>query len=54
MYTKTRDITSGQTTYILYRAGALIALDSSAETLFPSLPLASAHEMAIARQLGWK
>lgn len=46
--------TLDQTAFVLYRAGALIALDSSAETLFPSLPLASAHEMAIARQLGWK
>lgn len=54
LYAKAEDITLDRTTYVLYRAGALIALDSSAETLFPSLPRASAHEMAIARQLGWR
>ncbi len=54
MYAKTVDITSGQTAYVLYRAGALIALDSNAHQIFPSLPFASTHEMAIARQLGWK
>jgi hypothetical protein len=52
-YSTTNSITFDQTAFVLYRAGALTALDSSAETLFPSLPLASAHEMSIARQLGW-
>lgn len=53
-YSKTNSSTLDQTAYVLYRAGALTALDNSAETLFPMLPLASAHEQAIARQLGWK
>jgi hypothetical protein len=40
--------------YALYRGGALIALDSTAHTLAPWMPWASAHERSIARQLGWK
>ena len=40
--------------YILYRAGALVALNSNAHHVFPTLPMASAHELAIARQLGFK
>ena len=40
--------------YVLYRAGALVALDSNAHHVFPTLPMASAHELAIARQLGFK
>lgn len=40
--------------YVLYRAGALIALDANAHTFLPSLPGPSAHELAIARQLGFK
>jgi len=43
------DISAG----VLFRAGAFIALDGNAQYLFPSLPLASAHELAIAHQLGF-
>lgn len=39
--------------HVLYRAGALIALDANAHTFLPSLPGPSAHELAIARQLGY-
>jgi hypothetical protein len=54
MYAKTGDIASGQTANVLYRAGALVALDDSAHQALPWIPVASAHESAIARQLGWK
>lgn len=40
--------------YMLYRAGALITLDANARSLVPSLPTASAHELTIARGLGYK
>lgn len=40
--------------HVLYRAGALIALDANAHTFLPSLPNPSAHELEIARQLGFK
>jgi hypothetical protein len=33
---------------VLYRAGALIALNDLAKQLLPTLPLASAHERALA------
>lgn len=39
--------------YVLYRGGALIALDDTAHTFAPWMPQASAHEVAIARQLGF-
>ncbi|HKW23762.1 MAG TPA: hypothetical protein VJO13_20460 [Ktedonobacterales bacterium] len=39
--------------YVLYRGGALIALDNTAHTFAPWMPQASAHELAIARQLGF-
>lgn len=41
------------TSYALYRGGALVALDSAAHDLAPWMPMASAHELAIARQLGF-
>ncbi|MGE5334265.1 MAG: zf-HC2 domain-containing protein [Nitrososphaerota archaeon] len=45
--------TTQSTGHALYRAGALIALDPAARALTPWMPLASAHELAIARQLGF-
>ncbi|HEY1389211.1 MAG TPA: hypothetical protein VGF38_11760 [Ktedonobacterales bacterium] len=39
--------------YVLYRGGAPIALDNTAHTFAPWMPQASAHELAIARQLGF-
>jgi hypothetical protein len=39
--------------HMLYRAGLWIALDSNAHYLFPSLPGPSAHEISIARSLGY-
>ncbi|HEU4785065.1 MAG TPA: zf-HC2 domain-containing protein [Ktedonobacterales bacterium] len=42
------------TGYVLYRAGAVVALDDLAHQALPWIPVASAHETAIARQLGWK
>jgi hypothetical protein len=39
--------------YVLYRGGALVALDTTARTFAPWMPQASAHELAIARQLGF-
>ncbi len=39
--------------YVLYRGGALVALDTTARTFAPWMPRASAHELAIARQLGF-
>lgn len=39
--------------HVLYRAGALIALDPTAHTLASWMPMASDHELAIARQLGF-
>jgi hypothetical protein len=39
--------------FALYRGGALIALDITARTFAPWMPQASAHELAIARQLGF-
>jgi hypothetical protein len=53
-YSKTGTGDINQTAYVLYRAGALIAMDSNAHRVFPTLPSPSAHELAIARQLGWK
>ena len=41
------------TGYVLYRAGALIALDANAHALFPTLPSPGAHELEVARQLGF-
>ena len=52
-HTKTTLGGPDQTGYVLYRAGAMIALDDSAHQALPWIPVASAHEMAIARQLGW-
>ena len=53
-HTKTTLGGPNQTGYVLYRAGALVALDDLAHQALPWIPVASAHEMAIARQLGWK
>jgi hypothetical protein len=53
-HTKTTLGGPNQTGYVLYRAGALVALDDSAHQALPWIPVASAHELAIARQLGWK
>jgi hypothetical protein len=52
-HTKTTLGGPNQTGYVLYRAGAVVALDDSAHQALPWIPVASAHEMAIARQLGW-
>jgi hypothetical protein len=40
--------------HVLYRGGALIALDGAAHTLAPWMPMASAHERSIGRQLSCK
>ena len=53
-YAKTAIEDPNQTGYVFYRAGAIVALDNSAHQALPWIPMASAHEMAIARQLGWK
>jgi hypothetical protein len=42
---------SERTGRVLYRGGALIAADSIAHDLAPWMPIASAHEQAIVRQL---
>ncbi len=34
---------------VLYRAGVLLAVNDQAHTWFPTLPLASAHERALAQ-----
>jgi hypothetical protein len=39
--------------YVLYRAGALMALDEKAHELVATLPRPSAHELAIAQALGF-
>ena len=33
---------------VLYRAGALITINAQARQIFPQLPMASAHERALA------
>ena len=43
-----------ETANILYRAGVLLAVDANAHYLYPSLPSPSAHELAIARSLGFQ
>ncbi|HEY7973838.1 MAG TPA: hypothetical protein VID72_00710, partial [Ktedonobacterales bacterium] len=53
-YPKTSLGGPNQTGYVLYRAGAIIALDNAAHQALPWIPLASAHELTIARQLGFK
>jgi hypothetical protein len=53
-YPKTSLGGPNQTGYVLYRAGAVVTLDDSAHQALPWIPVASAHEMAIARQLGWR
>jgi hypothetical protein len=40
---------TGPMALVLYRAGALIAANAEADRLFPTLPLASAHERALAQ-----
>jgi hypothetical protein len=40
---------SGPVALALYRAGALIAVNEQAKRVFPTLPLASAHEAALAQ-----
>lgn len=49
-----RDNSAELTAYILYRAGALIALNNNAHRFISTAPGPSAHELAIARQLGFK
>lgn len=50
-------LTSGSTTgagtqgWVLYRCGALVAANDLAHQLFPALPLASAHEQALAQRI---
>jgi hypothetical protein len=39
---------SGPMALVLYRAGALTAVNEQAHQVFPGLPLASAHERALA------
>ncbi len=52
-YPKTSLGGPNQTAYVLYRAGAS-SLWTARLTVFPLDSVASAHELAIARQLGWK
>jgi hypothetical protein len=52
-FSKTNASHLDDTAQVLYRAGAFIALDANARFLYPSLPGPSAHELAIARQLGF-
>jgi hypothetical protein len=40
---------TGPTALVLYRAGALIAVNDEARRAFPTLPVASAHERALAQ-----
>jgi hypothetical protein len=40
---------TGPIAWILYRAGALVAANAEAHRAFPTLPLASAHERALAQ-----
>jgi hypothetical protein len=40
---------TGTIALVLYRAGALIAVNSPAHQVFPTLPMASAHEAALAQ-----
>jgi hypothetical protein len=39
---------TGPLALVLYRAGTLIAVNTQARQLFPNLPMASAHERALA------
>lgn len=42
---------AGQQAWVLYRCGALVAVNAQAHALLPLLPLASAHEQAVAQTL---
>lgn len=52
-FSTSSSVTDANKGYVLYRAGALIALDANAHSLVPTLPGPNAHELEIARQLGF-